>query len=415
MTPCLKVFLTLYSRERNKFFGRTYISSTILQLNQNPNGNLEFLNPLSVYYLTRLDKTSNIQLALELQILELGDKYELYSTTSLGWVEFSAFTEAKNRVNLRKGSANVMLNPRTAGPESTPITVAYELQSCPEVMRIKNLLPESILCGFDEPLPGVQGRFLPNIIGPPANLVLEPSFKFFFAGIQVLIPENCDKEVLKIAQKYRENKYEKTGEKSMYNDLMIHERRLVVVFHNGWTSVNSRGYQNYVLLEEAGTKDMGFNKNNERIVYNALEYGGIMVVDNVFPDDYGLFVFQVEYLITFTSGKGKESLKLVLGWLPFVFNEDQFQQGEISLQEELLKGPGKNINNERIADLGSLNEEQQIILMGNLGVSEKMAQGELFVCIIKNKRKIYYRWWTNEDSRSQQIHWRVLQSICIKR
>lgn len=378
----MKIFLTFYSKERNKFFGRTYISSSILELTQNSNGNLEHLDPISLYYLTRLDKSSNILLALELQVLELGEKYELYSTTSLGWVEFSAFTEAKSRVNLKKGSANLLLNFKT-GYENTPITVAYELQSCPELMRVKNLLPESILCGFDEPLPGIQGRFLPNTIGPAANMVLEQSFRFFFSAIQVLIPESCEKEVLKIAQKYKENKYEKAGEKSAYNDLMMQERRLVVVFHNGWTAVNSRAYQNYVLLVEAGSKDMGFTKNNERIVYSVLEYSGIMEIDNVFPDEYGLFVFQVEYLVTFTTSRGKENLKLVLGWLPFVFNEEQFQQGEISLQEELLKGPGKNLNNERVADLGSLNEEQQIIMMGNLGVSDKMAQGKKLIKIGK--------------------------------
>jgi len=386
ITPCLKLFLTFYSKDRNKFFGRTYISSSILKLSPNASGNLEFLDPISIYYLTRLDKSSSILLALEVQILELGDKYELYSTTTIGWLEFSAFTEIKNRLNLKKGSANLLLNYKTSASENTPTTVAYELSVCPELMRIKNLLPESILCGFDEPLPGVQNRRLPNNIGPSSQFLLEPSFRFFFGGIQLLIPESVDQEVMRIVQKYRENKFEKTGNnktgdnKTVFNDLMISERRLVVAFHNGWTAINSRGYSNYCLLVDGGKKDMGFNKKDERLVYDILEYSGIMEIDNVFPDEYGIFVFQLEYLINFnTPTRGKDSLKLVIAWLPFVFNEEQFQNGEIALQEELLKGPGKNLNNERVSDFSCLNEEQQIILLGNLGASDKMGQGFIYI------------------------------------
>lgn len=394
ITPILKIFMTLFSKDRNKFFGRTYLSSSILKLSQNPNGNLEFLDPVSIYYLTRLDKSSNILITLEIQILEVGEKYELYSNTTLGWIELSAFTENKGRVNLKKGSASLLLNQKNSGFENSQITIAYELKNCPELSRIKHLLPESILCGFDEPLPGIQGRHLPNSIGEIDQFLIEPSFRFFFGGIQILIPENIEKEVMKIAMKYKENKYEKTMEKTNLNDIIIHERRLVAVFHNGWNAINSRGYSNYSLLIDAGTKDMGFNKNNERLSYLMLEYSGIMEIDNVFPDEYGIFVFQLEYLITFSAPtRGKDSLKLVLGWLPYVFNQEHFQQGEVSIQEELMKGPGKNLNNERVADLASLNEEQQIILVGNLGVSDKIAQGNYYFFKKKQLKDKFIRRW----------------------
>lgn len=334
------------------------------------------MEPITIYYLTRLDKTSNVTIALEIQILELGERQELFSSTSLGWVDFSAFTEAKTRVNLKKGSANILLNPKGSIVENIASTVAFELLPCPDLMKIRHLIPESTLCGFDEVLPGLQGRHLPNAVEPNIQVLLEPSYRFFFSGIQILIPQNTEKEIMRIAQKYKEKKYEKSGEGVGFNDLVVQERRLVVIFHNGWAAVNSRGYSNYCLLIEAGYKDMGVNKNNEQMVYNALEYSGIMEVDNVFPDEYGIFVFQLEYLVTFTSPmRGKESLKLVLGWLPFIFTEDHFQQGQVSIQEELMKGPGKNFNNERIAELNTLSDEMQIILLGNLGVSEKIAQG----------------------------------------
>ena len=370
--PCLKIFLTFYSKDRNKFFGRSYTSSSLLCLSANPNGTCEYLEPINIFYLTRLDKTSNILLSLELQILELGEKQELYYTQSIGWVEFSPFAEIKGRLNLKRGSASQLLHYKSNVAENTAIIVQYELIQSPELLRLKHLLPESVLYGFDEALPGIQGKKIQN----NGQILLEPNFRFFFAAIQLLVPEAAEKEIIKIATKFRENKYEKTDKAGFFNDILISERRLVVVFHNGWTAINSRGYSNYSLLVENGIKDMGINKNNERIVYNCLEYSGIMEIDNVFPDEFGIFVFQLEYLITFTApSRGKDSLKLILGWLPFSLTEEYFKHGEISMQEELLKGPCKNLNNERVADLTSLTEEQQIILMGNLGMSEKMTQG----------------------------------------
>lgn len=349
-----------------------------MQLSQNPNGNLEYLDPISIYYLTRLDKSSNVSLVLEIQILELGERQELFATNFLGWIEFSAFSEVKTRVNLKRGSANILLNPKSSIAENTATTVAIELVSCPDLLKIRHLLPESTLCGFDEIIPGLQGRRLPNTTEPAIQLMIEPSYRFFFSGIQILIPQATEKEILRIAQRFKEKKYEKQAENLTFNDLVIHERRLVVIFHNGWTAVNSRGVSNYSLLIEAGAKDMGLSKNNEPLIYTSLEYSGIMEVDNIFPDEYGLFIFQLEYLITFTTPtRNKDSLKLILGWLPYIFTEENFQQAQISIQEDLMRGPGKNFNNERIAELTTLNEDNQIILLGNLGVSEKIAQSTL--------------------------------------
>lgn len=67
-SPYIKLYMTFFSRTRNKFFGRTY-RSAIYKLSLNQNGFLEILSHIEVFYLTKLDKSSNTVLVIEVQLL----------------------------------------------------------------------------------------------------------------------------------------------------------------------------------------------------------------------------------------------------------------------------------------------------------------------------------------------------------
>jgi len=67
------------------------------------------------------------------------------------------------------------------------------------------------------------------------------------------------------------------------SDVYIGSRELAIIFHNGWTAVNSNRFKNFVLLQ-------GDPKTE------TFTYKGTQPLDNVFIDEYGVIVFQLELL-----------------------------------------------------------------------------------------------------------------------
>ena len=71
-------------------------------------------------------------------------------------------------------------------------------------------------------------------------------------------------------------------ESKQTSDVYIDSRKLVIIFHNGWTAVNSTRFNNFVFLQ-------GDPKTE------TFQYPGTQALDNVFVDEYGVIVFQLEF------------------------------------------------------------------------------------------------------------------------
>lgn len=198
-----------------------------------------------------------------------------------------------------------------------------------------------MICGFDEPFPGIVGRYL-----RPDMLKLERTMRVFLTGVQIILPYTTEIEILKLAQRYAESKFDNLKEKTKLSDILIQERRLVVCFHNGWTAVNSRGFNNYMQLNEgvSETDQMGISDPERGL--KCLENNSVIEIDNVFLDEYALFAFQLEYVVAIANERlGKDMVKIIVGWMPLLISEELFQKQEFIIKEELLLGPCKNLIN----------------------------------------------------------------------
>ena len=67
-------------------------------------------------------------------------------------------------------------------------------------------------------------------------------------------------------------------------DVSIKERRFIAIFHNTWTAVNAKKYENYITLA-ANRQQSG--------IYN---WGGSFPLDSIFLDDYGVICIQIDYI-----------------------------------------------------------------------------------------------------------------------
>lgn len=78
-------------------------------------------------------------------------------------------------------------------------------------------------------------------------------------------------------------------------------------------------------------------------MFRALDYRGVMDVEGIFLDEYGLLVLELQYVVEVNvANAGSETLTLPVAWLPHFLNERNLS-GEVVLSEEMVKGPGKNL------------------------------------------------------------------------
>ena len=377
-TPFLKIFATFFSKLRNKFFGRTYISQAY-RLRRKEDGGLELSDPLFFHYLTRLDKNSGVVVVMEAILIELGDRDEVLKTSSLGWVEIPGLAESKTRMNLKKGSPNSLMNPGSSSQENNTISLAYELVIDQELLRIKNMMPESLIMGGDEPVPGIGGRFLRGGSG----LKIDHTLRCYLSRIQITLPRRLEGEILRLGQKLSELRGGSLASKNG-NLGKIEERRFMAGFHNGWTLINSRGSSNVLTLTE-GEGNMwkeggGMREELEgpRVEEDNirgklyLAHNGTVEIDNVVLDEFGMLVLQFEYILEVS----REMVKEVVGWLVLPLGEDMVRMGEIEVAEEMMIGPAKNLNGEPVVDLG-LTENECVMINALLTITDSPSSNRI--------------------------------------
>ena len=173
---------------------------------------------------------------------------------------------------------------------------------CPKFVTLSYLIDEAILCGNHDILPGIQGRKMinSNIEGDELPLLTE-SFIIMIDQISVKVPDSLENQLIKYAQNYRIAAYGKNTSLvytvvfiliidlnpdiiKNIQDVSIKERRFIAIFHNTWTAVNEKKYDNYITLI-ASKQQPG--------IYN---WGGSFPLDSIFIDDYALICIQIDYV-----------------------------------------------------------------------------------------------------------------------
>lgn len=80
-------------------------------------------------------------------------------------------------------------------------------------------------------------------------------------------------------------------------------------------------------------------------------FTGMHDVDNVFVSDKSMMIVQLDYEFDALSENGKASYTRCVGWLP-VYVADKVGQSEFTVNDELLKGPGKTVTGAKMIEIG---------------------------------------------------------------
>lgn len=128
--------------------------------------------------------------------------------------------------------------------------LVYKIKEFLPLAKLQHLLPDSILIGESDVLPGVRGQngvYLPA--GPEDVLPnMEVSFSVYILNVRVKIPEFVETEIISQMQKFvLATSAPNVAEQATIRDrgqnirIIVKDRKLAVAYHNGWRPVNSRG------------------------------------------------------------------------------------------------------------------------------------------------------------------------------
>ena len=161
--------------------------------------------------------------------------------------------------------------------------LSYIANKYPQLELINFLLPTNIIMAYNEQLPGLRLRSLPQF---PTREALK-TVEFISAYVKNIIIEinpDLENHILDFGKEYRLNKY-KVNENE-FNKVYIKERRIKCGMHNTWKFINSSGIQNSITLT--------------KISKNKLQSNGVLMIDKFFSDHLSCsaVVMELEYVLT---------------------------------------------------------------------------------------------------------------------
>ena len=323
----LRYFINMFNSSTNHFFGNTYRSPLIPIAIDEQTGHIRFTekNLLQSYVLC--PDTENDQCILQIVFVEnTKNDNIIISQICEGWTiisikdfvtgDISAFPSQqipKRQSQLFKGS------PRDLLFKDTNKLVKYEGATCdyqgiqyPKLEGIKFLLPDYVVIGSKDQLPGLAMGILPQ---NDEEFQIEQDIKtvtfedIYLKNIEIELDENIEKNIIEFATNYRA-KIKGTNERQL-KKVYIKERKLKCGVHNTWCFVNSNGLENTIsLIKEEGS--------------NILKYKGGLHIDHFFSSELSLcaFVLELNYIVTvpIEDNQKEEQLSLPIAYSVFVPN-----------------------------------------------------------------------------------------------
>ena len=233
--------------------------------------------------------------------------------------------------------------------EYNQATMSYYPYVYPRLKFINYLMPNNIILGYNDPLPGLRERNLPQYPNVNENIRTVAFSTAYIKNIKIEINPTLELEIIKFGKEYRLKKY--NIEENQFNKVFIKERMIKCGVHNTWKFINSNGLQNSMTL----TKKLK----------NCLESNGALMVDKFFVDRLSCcaIIMELEYILTVPiSGTQKEdNLSLVLGYHIYVPESVNIEN---NYKEKLLMitGPGPTIYGDKMWYPKNL-ENQEIIII----------------------------------------------------
>ena len=340
----LRYFINIYNELNHQFYGNTY-RSPLFPIEIRKDNKIELLvkNPFFFYVLSQEPKHEN--LIVQIILVEANQDDIILKEKCQGWAQLRLIKKNENQeskkneriiAELNKGTPRDLILSNSKKLNYLPNgIIEYIPYKYPKLELIKFLFPLNIILAYNEPLPGLLQRFLPE--NPNLNDTLKP-VEFYTAFLKNIILEinpDLEEHIIEFGKKYRFNKY--NIEENELNKIAIKERRIKCGMHNTWKFINSNGLQNSITLT--------------KISKTTLQSNGVLMIDKFFSDHLSCsaVIMELEYVITIPiNGPQKEdNLNLILGY--HIYVPEKINEGNYSREKLLMfTGPGSTIYGEKM-------------------------------------------------------------------
>ena len=341
----IRFFISIYNKSTRQLYGNTY-RSPLFPVEIKPNYRIEFdiKNPFCFYVLSQEPKHEFI--LVQIILVETNQDNVILQEKCQGWTLLKL---VKNRDNNNNQEEKTVADINRGTPRDLIYTnnfieyheakMSYIATKYPPLELINFLLPTNIVIAYNEQLPGLRLRALPQY---PTNDALK-TVEFISAYVKNIIIEinpDLEQHILDFGKEYRLNKYK--VEENEFNKVYIKERRIKCGMHNTWKFINSNGIQNSITLT--------------KISKNKLQSNGVLMIDRFFSDHLSCsaVVMELEYVLTIPikEQQNEENLNLILGYHLYV--PEKINEGNYSKEKLLMfTGPGNTINGEKMFNLGN--------------------------------------------------------------
>ena len=340
----LRYFINIYNELNHQFYGNTY-RSPLFPIEIKKDNRIELLikNPFFFYVLSQETKYEN--LIVQIILVEANQDDIILKEKCQGWAQLRLIKKNENQeskknekiiAELNKGTPRDLILSNSKKLNYLPNgIIEYIPYKYPKLELIKFLFPLNIILAYNEPLPGLLQRYLPE--NPNLNETLKP-VEFYTAFLKNIILEinpDLEEHIIEFGKKYRFNKY--NIEENELNKIAIKERRIKCGMHNTWKFINSNGLQNSITLT--------------KISKTTLQSNGVLMIDKFFSDHLSCsaVIMELEYVITIPiNGPQKEdNLNLILGY--HIYVPEKINEGNYSREKLLMfTGPGSTIYGEKM-------------------------------------------------------------------
>ena len=340
----LRYFINIYNELNHQFYGNTY-RSPLFPIEIKKDNKIELLvkNPFFFYVLSQEPKYEN--LIVQIILVEANQDDIILKEKCQGWAQLRLIKKNENQeskkneriiAELNKGTPRDLILSNSKKLNYLPNgIIEYIPYKYPKLELIKFLFPLNIILAYNEPLPGLLQRYLPE--NPNLNEKLKP-VEFYTAFLKNIILEinpDLEEHIIEFGKKYRFNKY--NIEENELNKIAIKERRIKCGMHNTWKFINSNGLQNSITLT--------------KISKTTLQSNGVLMIDKFFSDHLSCsaVIMELEYVITIPiNGPQKEdNLNLILGY--HIYVPEKINEGNYSREKLLMfTGPGSTIYGEKM-------------------------------------------------------------------
>ena len=340
----LRYFINIYNELNHQFYGNTY-RSPLFPIEIRKDNKIELLikNPFFFYVLSQEPKYEN--LIVQIILVEANQDDIILKEKCQGWAQLRLIKKNENQeskknekiiAELNKGTPRDLILSNSKKLNYMPNgIIEYIPYKYPKLELIKFLFPLNIILAYNEPLPGLLQRFLPE--NPNLNEILKP-VEFYTAFLKNIILEinpDLEEHIIEFGKKYRFNKY--NIEENELNKIAIKERRIKCGMHNTWKFINSNGLQNSITLT--------------KISKTTLQSNGVLMIDKFFSDHLSCsaVIMELEYVTTIPiNGPQKEdNLNLILGY--HIYVPEKINEGNYSREKLLMfTGPGSTIYGEKM-------------------------------------------------------------------